>query len=218
MKPPSMGTHPGLQPVPSLIDARLSPSYQMTIEMSDTHQPDGRSMNNDEIESGISAASNMIANEQIPASPDNTPRSDSLVSPDLTSDQPSPRGALKPSTQSGRSVAAAVTTPMMESWANGDETLALSLPEKIQLMQLLDLAGTYLHLDYVYEAEKIANQMITLKGHRPNRSKSHNRFRVSTLQRSVPPHAPMLHEIRFTHDASPSLRPTRPSNASRSSP
>lgn len=41
--------------------------------------------------------------------------------------------------------------------------LELSLPERIELVQLLDLAAEYLHLDCVYDAERIGNQIITLK-------------------------------------------------------
>jgi type II secretory pathway component GspD/PulD (secretin) len=56
------------------------------------------------------------------------------------------------------------------SLPDANEVLELSLPEKIELVQLLDLAGEYLHLDCVYDAEKIGNPMITLKLHSKLRS------------------------------------------------
>jgi len=49
--------------------------------------------------------------------------------------------------------------------ANGDDTLELDLPEKMDLTQLLDLAGEYLHLDYMYDPDRIKSQMVTLKLH-----------------------------------------------------
>ncbi|OHB65402.1 MAG: hypothetical protein A2Y76_10585 [Planctomycetes bacterium RBG_13_60_9] len=48
---------------------------------------------------------------------------------------------------------------------NGDDVLALTLPEKLSLVQLIDLVGEYLRLDCVYDAEKIGNQTVTLKLH-----------------------------------------------------
>jgi type II secretory pathway component GspD/PulD (secretin) len=63
------------------------------------------------------------------------------------------------------------------SFPNGDDVLELSLPEKIELAQLLDLAGTYLKLDCIYEGEKIGNQVITLKLH----SKQRSEMRVKDL-------------------------------------
>ncbi|MHC4564603.1 MAG: secretin N-terminal domain-containing protein [Planctomycetota bacterium] len=47
--------------------------------------------------------------------------------------------------------------------ANGDDILELDLPEKLELIRLLDLVGKYLHLDYMYDPDKIKNQMVTLK-------------------------------------------------------
>lgn len=38
---------------------------------------------------------------------------------------------------------------------NADEVLRLDLPEQLEMTQLLDLVGEYLHLDYLYEPEKI---------------------------------------------------------------
>lgn len=49
--------------------------------------------------------------------------------------------------------------------ANGDDTLELDLPEKMDLTQLLDLVGEYLHLDYTYDPDKIKDQVVTLKLH-----------------------------------------------------
>ncbi len=49
--------------------------------------------------------------------------------------------------------------------ANGDDTLELDLPDKLDLIQLLDLATEYLKLDYLYDAEKIRGQSVSLRLH-----------------------------------------------------
>lgn len=48
---------------------------------------------------------------------------------------------------------------------NADSVLRLNLPQQLELIQLLDLAGEYLHLDYMYEPDKMRGQMVTLKLH-----------------------------------------------------
>jgi len=102
-----------------------------------------------------------------------------LQSPVATRPEPAiglARGILKPSRPAAGSAShpsASVEAPL----ANGDDILELSLPEKIELVQLLDLAGEYLHLDCVYDAEKIGKQMVTLKLH----SKVRSELRVQDL-------------------------------------
>jgi type II secretory pathway component GspD/PulD (secretin) len=86
------------------------------------------------------------------------------------------RGTLKPSAKSDRP-APAINLRSAMTLPDGNDVLELSLPEKIELLQLLDLAGEYLHLDCVYDAEKIGNQMITLKLH----SKLRSEMRVKDL-------------------------------------
>jgi general secretion pathway protein D len=49
--------------------------------------------------------------------------------------------------------------------ANAEQVLRLDLPEQLDLIQLLDLAGEYLQLDYLYDPEKIRGQVVTLKLH-----------------------------------------------------
>ena len=51
-----------------------------------------------------------------------------------------------------------------EPIANGDETLQLHLPEKLELIDLLDLVGEYLHLHYIYDPVKVKGD-VTLKLH-----------------------------------------------------
>jgi len=48
---------------------------------------------------------------------------------------------------------------------NGEDVLDLTLPETMTLIQLLDLAGKYLGLNYVYDPREINNQQIVLKLH-----------------------------------------------------
>jgi len=86
------------------------------------------------------------------------------------------RGILKPSRKASKSHTSGDSPPVVPL-DNGTDVLELSLPEKIELVQLLDLAGEYLHLDCIYDAEKIGNQMITLKLH----SKIRSEIRVRDL-------------------------------------
>jgi type II secretory pathway component GspD/PulD (secretin) len=60
--------------------------------------------------------------------------------------------------------------------------LELTLPEKIELLQLVEQAGQYLGLDCLYEAEKIGNQMITLKLHSRQRSEMRVKDLYTLLQ------------------------------------
>jgi general secretion pathway protein D len=48
---------------------------------------------------------------------------------------------------------------------NGDEVIKLDLPAQMDMIQLLDLVGEYLQLDYLYDPEKIKGQIVTLKLH-----------------------------------------------------
>lgn len=48
---------------------------------------------------------------------------------------------------------------------NGEDILEMTLPETLTLIQLLDLAGKHLGLNYVYDTKLISNQPITLKLH-----------------------------------------------------
>ena len=48
---------------------------------------------------------------------------------------------------------------------NGEDVLQLDLPDRLEMIQLLDLAAEYLRLDYMYEPEKIAGQTVSLRLH-----------------------------------------------------
>ncbi len=48
---------------------------------------------------------------------------------------------------------------------NGDEIVQLNLPGQLDMAQLLDLAGEYLQLDFLYDPAKIKGQIITLRLH-----------------------------------------------------
>lgn len=75
------------------------------------------------------------------------------------------RIALEPTKDTSNN---AVTTPASGSSVelqNGEDILDLDLPEAMTLIQLLDLAGEYLDLDYVYDPGTIGNQSIALKLH-----------------------------------------------------
>lgn len=49
--------------------------------------------------------------------------------------------------------------------ANGEDVLKLTLPDQMELVDLLELAGETLGLDYVYDAAKIPNQTVSLRLH-----------------------------------------------------
>ncbi len=77
--------------------------------------------------------------------------------------QPPLRGVLRPSQRPAK--ASPATGPASVAIPDGDQMLELALPEKTDLTQLLELAGTYLNLDYLYDAEKLKGQTVTLKLH-----------------------------------------------------
>jgi len=104
------------------------------------------------------------------------------AAPDVLQNPPvAARGILRPSTKVDRP-APMPATRSETTFPNGDAVLELTLPEKIELMQLLDLAGQYLGLDCVYEPEKIGNQVITLKLHSKMRSEMRVKDLYSLLQ------------------------------------
>jgi len=50
-----------------------------------------------------------------------------------------------------------------EPITNGDEMLELDLPEKLNIIDLLDLVGKYLHLDYMYDEVDVKGKEVSLK-------------------------------------------------------
>jgi len=50
-----------------------------------------------------------------------------------------------------------------EPVADANETLELTLPEKLDIIQLLDLVGKYLNLNYVYTPQTVAGKEVNLK-------------------------------------------------------
>ncbi len=59
-------------------------------------------------------------------------------------------------------VAAAYESPALE---NGNDVLELDLPDRLEMIQLLDLVAEYLNLDYMFEPEKIRGQSVSLRLH-----------------------------------------------------
>jgi type II secretory pathway component GspD/PulD (secretin) len=49
--------------------------------------------------------------------------------------------------------------------ANGEDVLQLDLPERLEMIQLLDLAAEYLHLDYMCDIDKVRGQWVSLRLH-----------------------------------------------------
>ncbi len=93
---------------------------------------------------GVSAAS------ACPAAPDSSrpPKTVKIVFP------PTPKGDAGAAT-------GAVTDKAAPD--NGDDLLDLTLPETVTVVQLLDLVGKHLGLNYVYDPREIPNQSVVLK-------------------------------------------------------
>lgn len=73
------------------------------------------------------------------------------------------RVTLKPAKDT--SEIAATALPGSVKFQNGEDILDLALPETMTLIQLLDLAGEYLGLNYVYDPAAVGSQSVTLKLH-----------------------------------------------------
>jgi len=73
------------------------------------------------------------------------------------------RIALEPA--KGTADNAVTTSGSSTELQNGEDILDLDLPEALTLIQLFDLAGEYLELDYVYDPVTIGNQTVSLKLH-----------------------------------------------------
>jgi type II secretory pathway component GspD/PulD (secretin) len=65
----------------------------------------------------------------------------------------------------------------LEPLANGEDILELDLPDKLEMIQLLDLVAEYVGLDYMYDPEKIKGQAVSLKLH----GKLQGKIRVKDL-------------------------------------
>jgi type II secretory pathway component GspD/PulD (secretin) len=67
----------------------------------------------------------------------------------------------------GRSTGPAKTSVSYEPVLpdNAENVLQLDLPDRLEMIQLLDLVAEYLRLDYMYEPEKIKGQAVSLRLH-----------------------------------------------------
>jgi len=86
------------------------------------------------------------------------------------------RGVLRPFREVNESTKVNEASPVV-SFSNGDDIIELSLPETIDLAQLLDLVSEYLHLDCIYDPEEIKGHVVTLK----LRSRLRSELRVKDL-------------------------------------
>lgn len=144
-----------------------------TSESSEARSTTTASSNTDETSESSNAAMSVGRSQGVEP---NTIQPEPATPHELPDRPTTTRGVLRPSTKIDKPIPAAV--PRAEiSFPNGDDVLELTLPEKIELTQLLDLAGQYLGLDCIYEAEKIGNQTITLRLH----SKMRSEMRVKDL-------------------------------------
>ncbi len=72
------------------------------------------------------------------------------------------RGILKPTLRSQPPVLVNLTTMELP---DPNRVLELTLPDKLSLIQLLDLAGEYLQFTYIYDPQKVRDEVVTLKMH-----------------------------------------------------
>ena len=72
------------------------------------------------------------------------------------------RIVLKPAEDNAYKVPAAAA-PGSATFKNGEDIIDLDFPETMALKQLLELAGEYLNLDYVYDSDVVGNQTVALK-------------------------------------------------------
>lgn len=94
------------------------------------------------------------------------------------------RGVLRPFNEPNEnSLVASTITPL--KLPNGDDVLDLTLPEKMELIELLDLAGEYLDMDYIYDSTKIQNQAVTLRLHGKRKGELHVRDLYTLLETAL---------------------------------
>lgn len=104
----------------------------------------------------------------VPKEPDAVAEKDQILPP---ASEPSPGSqAAKSSRVQARSGTMSKATALPTSYgppvlANGEDVLQLDLPERLEMMQLLDLAAEYLRLDYLCDQEKIRGQWVSLRLH-----------------------------------------------------
>ncbi|MGD2094435.1 MAG: hypothetical protein PVH77_05445, partial [Phycisphaerales bacterium] len=89
--------------------------------------------------------------------------SQSTVANDSTSVPKSLRIILKPLGAGDKTGSTETMISRAAELQNGEDMLDMALPEKISLIQLLDLVGECLDLDYVYDPGSIENQSVALK-------------------------------------------------------
>lgn len=75
------------------------------------------------------------------------------------------RIVLEPTNDASNNAVTTAASGSSVELQNGEDILDLDLPEAMTLIQLLDLAGEYLDLDYVYDPGTIGNQTVALKLH-----------------------------------------------------
>jgi type II secretory pathway component GspD/PulD (secretin) len=75
--------------------------------------------------------------------------------PNLAAEEPESEPNLKPVSK--------VRSYEPQAIADGNEMLELDLPEKLNIIELLDLMGKYLHLDYLYDEKALAGKEVSLR-------------------------------------------------------
>ena len=129
--------------------AQVGQSPPRKRDYSDVHgQPAGTTRR---AESGVFAAD--LGDRPTSLADTGTPLQSRLTMPDIT--VPSSTAVAAP-----RAASSISRPPALE---NGEDTLVLDVPEQMDLTLLLDLAGEYLNLDYMYDPAQIRGQTVTLK-------------------------------------------------------
>jgi len=168
------GTSPASSTQPrSSIGSERGPTKIRAVEivsqLTDFGEPDAESQKENASPPQSSAPQDKITPVKPRAIREDTPNAEPATTAASELDDEMSRGVLKPTVETSpppqsRTESASVAFP------DGNDVIELTLPEKINLAQLIDLVGEYLHLDCMYDAERIGNQVITLKLHSKLRS------------------------------------------------
>ena len=101
-----------------------------------------------------------VASAPVPT-PETSPAKSSVIEPGKEPRQAQGKVVSEPVAQTAGTKNSYEITPP----ANGDDVLRVDLPEQMEVSRLLDLVAEYLHIDYMYDPEKIRGQSVSLRLH-----------------------------------------------------
>ena len=147
-------------------------SAELTSAIAESNEPEVVRQTHTPLDMRAAATASEEPRQESPSSP--VASSDSMARqlPEADANVPAALDAPERQEMTGKIVSRSVASPARAKsvyepalLANGEDTLQLHLPERLELIQLLDLAAEYLGIDYLYEPEKIRGQTVSLKLH-----------------------------------------------------